>query len=103
MRHVHQVIEEHIDDPGLNVSVLSAELGVSRTQLYKKFKAVTDLSIAQFVRKVRLHKARYALERTDLTVSQVALEYGFSSPSTFSRSFREEFDMTPSDVVRSVG
>ena len=102
MRELHSVIRERISDPDFTIAELCMEVGMSRTQLYKKFKALTNQSLASFIRKVRLHKAHELLEAGGLNVTQVALETGFANLSSFSRAFREEYGVSPSDVLRPV-
>ena len=73
-------------------------MGLSQSQLYRKIKALTDLSTAGFIRNVRLTKGKHLLETTDLTVSEVAYEVGFTSPNYFSDAFLEMFGARPTDM-----
>jgi DNA-binding response OmpR family regulator len=98
LREVHQIIETHLSDPDLNVEAICRELGMGRTQLFQKFKALTGQTISDFIRKTRLYKARHLLKNTSLNVSEIAGEVGFRSLSTFSRNYRAEFGMNPSEV-----
>ena len=97
LRRVRAVIEEHLADSTFTIPELSHRVGVSQSQLYRKIKALTDLSTASFVRTVRLRNAVRMLETTDLNVSEVAYAVGFSSPSYFSDSFFKEYGTRPSD------
>ena len=98
MRDVQRIIEDHLGDPGFDVPQLCRELGMSRSQCYQKFKALTGQSPADLIRRIRLHKARQLLGAGRLNVSQVAAEVGFRNLSTFSRSFKEEFGVRPREV-----
>jgi len=71
---------------------------MSRTQVHRKLKALTNLSASLFIRQVRLQKALVLLQQTELTVSEIAYQVGFSSPNYFTRCFAEQFAQTPTDV-----
>ena len=90
------IVEKHLDNPDFSVPQFCREAGMSRTQLHRKLKALTNKSATIFIRSIRLQKAKELLETTDLNVSEVAYEVGFSNPSYFSTSFFEEFNINPS-------
>ena len=69
---------------------------MSRSQLFRKMKALTDYSPSQFIRTYRLQKANELLQSSDLTISEISWQVGFKDPSHFSKSFQEEFGFTPS-------
>lgn len=79
----------------LDVTFLCRELAISRTQLHRKVKALTDLSTTELVKKIKLEKARELLKKTDLTISEIAYDTGFSSPSYFSKMFTKEYAISP--------
>ncbi len=89
-------IESHLSEEDFGISELAGELGMSRSQLYRKFAALTDKSVNQFIRSLRLSKARELLRTTDLNVAEVAYDTGFKNPSHFSRAYRLEFGIPPS-------
>jgi DNA-binding response OmpR family regulator len=97
MEKVRQVILGRLDDATLNITALCRALGMSRTQLHNKIKAITGRSTTHFVRAVRLAEAQQLLENTDLSVCEIAYQSGFSDPGYFTRLVREEFDETPTD------
>lgn len=99
IRELQRIIQAHLGDPDFGVPELCRELGVSRAQCYRKFKAITNQSLADFIRRVRLHKARQLLETSGLNVTEVAAASGFANLSSFSRSFKEEFGITPRDTI----
>jgi AraC-like DNA-binding protein len=68
---------------------------MSRAQLHRKLKALTGLSTSHYIRSIRLHKAKAVLKQTDLNISQVAYEVGFSDPKYFSRVFTQAYGRTP--------
>ncbi len=92
---LHKVVIEHISDEDFNVPDLCRAMGVSRTQLHNKLKALTGKSTSQVVRTIRLNEARKLLETTDLNVSEVGYEVGISNPAYFSRIYSEEFGEPP--------
>ena len=91
-------INANIDDPNLNVENLAEELKLSRSQLYRKIKALTGQTANEFIRKIRLDKAKELLENGSETVSEVGYKVGFSTPSYFTRCFKSEFGKLPTEV-----
>ena len=92
-------IEANLTDSDLNVETIGAELGLSRVQLYRKVKALTGQSPVELLRTARLKKGRQLLQTTGKTVSEVAYEVGFTAPSYFTKCFKDEFGISPSDVA----
>lgn len=95
-----QIVEQHLGDSDLNVETIGQQLGLSRVQLYRKVKALTDMSPVEMVRKTRLVKAHELLQTTDKSISEVAYEVGFSAPSYFTKCFKEEYGTLPGNVKR---
>lgn len=91
-------IEKNLADSDLSVETVGAELGLSRVQLYRKVKALTGLSPVELLRTARLQKGRQILETTGKSVSEVAYEVGFTAPSYFTKCFKDEFGISPSDL-----
>ncbi len=91
-------IDKNMTDSDLSVETIGAELGLSRVQLYRKVKALTGQSPVELLRTARLQKGRRLLQTTDKTVSEVAYEVGFTAPSYFTKCFKDEFGMSPSDL-----
>lgn len=91
-------IENHMPDSELSVETIGSELGLSRVQLYRKVKALTGQSPVELLRKARLEKGRQLLKSTDKTISEVAYEVGFSAPSYFTKCFKDEYGVSPSDL-----
>ncbi|MGI4871134.1 MAG: ATP-binding protein [Janthinobacterium lividum] len=99
---VQQVVERFLDDETLNVEILSRELGLSRTQLHRKLKALTDQAPGDFIRLVRLQRAHELLASGAATVAEVAYQVGYSNPANFSTSFSRHFGYPPSSTPRHV-
>lgn len=98
IQKVNQILSEHLGDEAFGINELCRSLGMSRSQLYRKFRALTDISVHHFFRKLRLNKALELLHTSDLNITEVALETGFKNLSHFSKVFFEEFGVTPSQV-----
>ena len=91
-------IEKNMADSDLSVETIGAELGLSRVQLYRKVKALTGQSPVELLRTARLQKGRELLQTTDKNVSEIAYEVGFTAPSYFTKCFKDEFGISPSDL-----
>ena len=98
LKKFHTFIDSNMTDSDLSVETIGAELGLSRVQLYRKVKALTGLSPVELLRKARLQKAKELIKGTDKTISEVAYEVGFTAPSYFTKCFKEEFGISPSDI-----
>ncbi len=94
---LHQVVEDHLTDPDLNVEYLGSMLHLSRTQLFRRVKAVAGKGPLDYIRECRLIRADQLLRTTDMTVQQVALELCFSSPGYFTKCYKEHFGHLPSE------
>jgi YesN/AraC family two-component response regulator len=101
MSRIREILDSQLDNETFGITELCRELAMSRTQVYRKFSALTDMTVHQYLRRFRLHQAKKLLLRSDLPVSQVALEVGISNPSYFSRAFTKEFGINPSRVRRT--
>lgn len=89
------IIQANLGNSELNVVTISHEMGISRAQLYRKIKSITGISPNDIVREARMRRADRLLETTDKSVSEIAYEVGFSSPSYFTKCYREFFGRTP--------
>lgn len=100
MKKCLKAIEENMEDPEFGVEELSAAIGVSRAQLYRKIHSLTGLSSVQFIRSIRLKRAAQILLQDNSSVSDVMYQVGFSNLSYFSRLFKEEFGCMPKEYAR---
>lgn len=99
LQKVLKIIEEHMSDCEFNTEEFSSEIGMSRMQLHRKLKALTGQGPGDFLRVMRLKRAAYLLEQQAGNVSEVAYQVGFNHLSHFTKSFREQFGMNPSDFI----
>ena len=72
---------------------------MNRTKLYSFVKQATELTLANYIRKIRLDKAAELLKTTDKLISEVCYEVGIDSPSYFTRAFKEQFGVSPSEFI----
>ncbi|MGB5238604.1 MAG: ATP-binding protein [Flavobacteriaceae bacterium] len=96
MHKVRELLEAHLGDEEFGITQLCDALAMSRSQLYRKFSALSDMTVNQFIIALRIEKARQLLANTDLNVSEVAYDTGFKHPAHFSRAFAERFGYPPS-------
>ena len=92
---LRKIIQENLGNSEFNVERIGDEIGLSRVQLYRKVKALTGHSPVEMLRKARLMRARHLLRTTEKSVSEVAYSVGFSTPSYFSKCYKDEFGESP--------
>ena len=97
LQNAMSIIERYLGESSFSVEQLADELNLSRMQLHRKLKSLTNQSATEFVRHVRLKRAANLLAARSATVSEVAFQVGFESLSYFSKSFKEQFGVLPSD------
>ncbi|MEO0472122.1 MAG: response regulator, partial [Bacteroidota bacterium] len=99
LKKAMDLIEEHMTDPDFNVENMAVEIGMSRSKLYLKLKALTGQSSSEFIRRVRLKRAVQLLESSDLTVKEIMYMTGFNTASYFSKCFKKVYGIVPSEYV----
>lgn len=92
------VVEANMSNSELTVEDIADKLGLSRVQMYRKIKALTNYSPTEMLRNIRLKRASTLLKTTDTSVSEVCYTVGFSSPSYFTKCYKEYFNESPSDT-----
>lgn len=100
LRKMRAIIEEKMGDSDFNVENLGDEIGMSRAQLYRKAKALTNYSPVELIRNTRLKKARQLLAQGEMNISQVAYEVGFTAPSYFTKCYKEFFGEMPNEMLK---
>ncbi len=95
LQKVRAVVEQNLSDADFEMPQLERALGMSRSQIFRKIKALTGKSPSLFIRSIRLHHGKQMLLSTTLTVSEIAYEVGFTSLNYFSDAFFEEFGERP--------
>ena len=95
-----EVVEKHLTDQNFNISVLASEIGMSRSNLFRKVKSLSGHSINGFIRFIRLRKAAELLIQSDMNINEVALETGFNNIKYFRTQFAKLFGANPSEFMR---
>ena len=94
------LVEEKMGDAELNVEDLGKDMGLSRVQLYRKLKSLTNYAPNELLRQARLKKAASLLASSEMTIAEIAYEVGFSSPSYFTKCYKEQFGESPTDFLK---
>ncbi|WP_199117502.1 hybrid sensor histidine kinase/response regulator transcription factor [Pedobacter sp. ASV28] len=105
LRKAMKVIEENIANANYSVEDFESDMNVGRTILYQKIHDIVGMSIKEFILNIRLKRSAYLLEKSDLTVAEVAYQTGFNNAKYFSVCFKKQFELSPSDFKKktSVG
>lgn len=99
LSQIRQIIENRLSDSALSVNSIASDLGISRVQLYRKVKAVSDRNLNEIIRRARLEKAKTMLMSTNMTIAEVAFAVGFTSPSYFAKCYKDYFGKSPSELI----
>jgi AraC-like DNA-binding protein len=94
------IIEKNIDNEDFSVEMLCDEIGMSRTQLHRKVKAVTNQSASEFIRNFRLQKAAELLKQDAGNIAEISYQVGFGSQAYFTKVFQEVYKTTPLDYKK---
>lgn len=94
-----KVVTDNLSNPDLDVDMICNEIGVSRTNLYRKLKAATPLSPVELIRTKRLEVAAQLLTTSDTSMLDIAVKTGFNSQAYFSKCFRSQYGCSPSEYV----
>jgi len=100
LENILQSIETHLSDEDYGIETLCLEVGVSERQLQRKLKSIANKTPNQMIRSVRLHRAKELLIERKKGISEAAFDTGFSSLSYFTKCFKKEFGMAPTDLLR---
>lgn len=101
LRKLVEIIEDELDNEEFSIPEMSKEIGMSRSQLHRKLKALTDKSPSAFLRSVRLKHAHELLRQKSGNISEVAMQVGIPNLSYFSRVFSEQFGYPPSEILQN--
>ncbi|UII25866.1 alpha/beta fold hydrolase [Fulvivirga maritima] len=98
LEDVLETIDTHLSNEQFGVEMLCREVGISERQLQRKLKAITNKSPNQLISSVRLHRAKELMMLHEDNIAEIAYKTGFSNPSYFSKCFKKEFGMCPSEL-----
>ena len=93
------IIEKYIDDPDFDIERFASEIGASRMQLYRKLEALTNMTVKEFIRDIRIKRAAQLLEQNKLTVSEIVYQVGFRDLAYFRKCFRDQYGTSPSEYA----
>ncbi|NIT55658.1 MAG: helix-turn-helix domain-containing protein [Aliifodinibius sp.] len=94
------IIEEHIDDENFSVENLGMEVGMSRSQIHRKLRAITNQSASEFIRNFRLQRAAELITQDAGNIAEIAYMVGFSSQAYFTNCFQRAFGCSPSEFKK---
>ena len=94
-----EVVEQNISNPDLDIEKFTLDIGISRMQLYRKMGALTNMTVKEFIRSIRLKRAAQLLLQKKLNVSEIAYAVGFRDLSHFRKCFREQYGMSATDYM----
>lgn len=94
------IVEENINNVNFSVEELATQLNISRGYLYKKMVKITGKTSLEFIRVIRMKRAQQLLTESQLQVAEIAYKLGYNSPKIFTKHFKEEFNMNPSEFIR---
>jgi AraC-like DNA-binding protein len=98
MQKLDQIIKVNVKNADFNQELLTREIGMSKTQLYRKLKALTGKTVHEYIRNYRLRVAHDIIIKSDHLIYEVAYEVGFSDAAYFSKSFHAYFGIWPKDI-----
>jgi DNA-binding response OmpR family regulator/nitrogen-specific signal transduction histidine kinase len=101
LKQALEVVEKNMDNPDFSVEDFSREMFMNRVTLYRKILSLTGKTPIEFVRSMRLKRAAQLMEKSGLSVAEIAYEVGFNNPKNFSKFFKEEFKVTPSLYIEN--
>lgn len=102
MHRLLQVIDTQLVNPDFDIEYLCQEMGMSRTKLYQKIKSISQQSIGDFIRTIRLKKAVQIMTHEDTTLTDVMYRIGIQTQSYFTKAFKKEFGKTPTQFMQEM-
>ena len=99
LKQALEVVEKNMDNPEFSVENFSNDMYMNRVTLYRKILSITGRTPIDFIRSIRLKRAAQLLEKSGMSVAEIAYEVGFNSPKNFSKFFKEEFKVLPSQYA----
>jgi DNA-binding response OmpR family regulator len=92
-----EIVDRHISDADFSSAEFCREIGMSRSQLHRKLKALTSQPASEFIRTIRLKQAARLIKESQLSVEEISYRVGFNSPAYFTKCFKALFGKTPSE------
>lgn len=101
LKKIIEIVEENIGDPDFNIDTAADSMNMSRSAFYKKFKSLTNFAPVEFVREMRLKRAKQFFDSGHAKISDISFLIGFSNSKYFSTCFKEQFGITPTEYIKS--
>ncbi|KAF2330620.1 hybrid sensor histidine kinase/response regulator transcription factor [Flavobacterium daemonense] len=101
LQKLQQIIENNISNTELDLNFITIEIGMSKSGLYRKFSALTNLTLNEFIRAQRLRHAVELFQKGEISVISVASQVGFNDPKYFAREFKKIYGITPTDYIKN--
>lgn len=99
LKEIARFLDQNITNPQLSVETLSKQFGMSRSTLYTRLLQITGKTPVEYIRSFRLERATRLMEKSNMTIAEIAYHVGFTTPNYFARSFKQKFDMLPSEYI----
>jgi len=99
LKQALEVVEKNLDKPEFSVEDFSRDMYMNRVTLYRKVLSITGKTPVEFIRSIRMKRAAQLLEKSGMSVTEIAYEVGFNNPKIFTKSFKEEFKVLPSQYI----
>ncbi|KFC58715.1 histidine kinase [Flavobacterium gilvum] len=103
LQKLQQIIENNISNADLDISFITSEIGMSRAVLYKKFSALTDLTLNDYIKKQRLKHAVELFQKGETSILSVSEQVGFNNAKYFNREFKKVYNISPSEYIKNKG
>lgn len=92
------IFKEGMGNPEFNVDMIASQMGLERSQFYRKIKSLTNYAPVELMRRLRLQRGRELIISTEKTISEISYEIGFSTPAYFTKCYRDAYGETPSQA-----
>ncbi|WEK18493.1 MAG: two-component regulator propeller domain-containing protein [Candidatus Pedobacter colombiensis] len=100
LKDIIEIVEKGMIDPDFSIELVAESIGMGRTTFYKKFKSLTNMAPIEFVRQMRLKRAKQLLDTGEHNISEIAYAVGFNNAKYFSRCFKEDYGISPSEYLK---
>lgn len=101
LKKVIKIVEDSMSDPEFNIDAVAGSINMGRSAFYKKFKSLTNLAPVEFVRDMRLKRAKQILDAGESNISEIAYMVGFNNAKYFSTCFKEQYHLSPTEYLKS--
>jgi AraC-like DNA-binding protein len=101
LKGVIDIVENGMEDPDFNIDLMAESMNMARSTFYKKFKSLTNMTLVEFIRDMRLQRSKQYLDAGETNIAGIAYSVGFNDAKYFSTCFREKFHLTPTEYLKS--